>query len=323
MMRRKNRRTGKRGKGIAAAALSFVILAASFAAAEKECAPKRVRAAPCVKCAAPAAESLQPDEPVWDEVVSVFSEGFEYQEAKIYINGAAYPGLNYYYEGELYVLPSEYVPEFISGCSVDDDGARAASCTEGFDFEAAAGDMYFSLNGRCFFCEHGVLSRGGAVALPLSVLSSALGVELKMSGDDRFAAGDASPAVCAEEFYDADDLFWLSRIISCESMSESLLGKIAVGNVVLNRVASDDFPSDVEGVVFDSRYGVVQFSPVSGGHIFNDPDPESVVAAKLCLEGVSLSDKILYFMNPSIATSSWISDNRDAVMTIGHHTFYS
>ena len=93
--------------------------------------------------------------------------------------------------------------------------------------------------------------------------------------------------------------------------------------MVLNRVASADFPNDVKSVVFDNRYGVVQFSPAAGSAIYRDPDEESVAAAMVCLEGVSLSDVILYFMNPRLASGDWISKNREAVMTIGAHTFYS
>ena len=33
-------------------------------------------------------------------------------------------------------------------------------------------------------------------------------------------------------------------------------GKIAVGNVVLNRVRSSAYPGTIYGVIFDKRYGI-------------------------------------------------------------------
>jgi N-acetylmuramoyl-L-alanine amidase len=45
-----------------------------------------------------------------------------------------------------------------------------------------------------------------------------------------------------DTWYDEEDLYWLSRIISAEARGESLEGQIAVGNVVLNRMKSDRWP---------------------------------------------------------------------------------
>jgi len=123
-------------------------------------------------------------------------------------------------------------------------------------------------------------------------------------------------------YYDAEDLLWLSRIIHAESRGEPLNGKIAVGNVVLNRAESDEFPDTVYGVIFDKKYGV-QFTPAASDLIYNDPTAESVLAAKICLDGFSFSDAILYFLNESIATNFWIPENRDYFMTIGCHDFYT
>ena len=50
--------------------------------------------------------------------------------------------------------------------------------------------------------------------------------------------------------------------VNSESKGESLLGQIAVGNVILNRAASGQFPNTVKGVVFDRKNGV-QFEPAS------------------------------------------------------------
>ena len=131
----------------------------------------------------------------------------------------------------------------------------------------------------------------------------------------------AKDMVRADSAYDYEDLYWLSRIISAEAKGESFTGQIAVGTVVLNRVRSREFPNTIKGVVFDRKYGT-QFTPVANGSIYDTPTKSAVVAAKMCLDGYVLSDSVLYFVNPSIATSSWIQNNRKYAFRVGNHEFY-
>ena len=93
-----------------------------------------------------------------------------------------------------------------------------------------------------------------------------------------FRSGAYSPLAPASKFYRPDEVLWLSRIIIAESRGESLLGQIAVGNVVLNRVKSRDFPNTIYGVIFDRKYGV-QFTPVANGTIYNTPGYTETLAA--------------------------------------------
>jgi N-acetylmuramoyl-L-alanine amidase len=66
----------------------------------------------------------------------------------------------------------------------------------------------------------------------------------------------------------------------------------------------------------------VQFSPVADGTIYNTPTYTATLAAKICLEGTSLSDNAMYFLNPKTAQSSWIVQNRKYAYTIGNHYFF-
>ena len=131
----------------------------------------------------------------------------------------------------------------------------------------------------------------------------------------------AKSMVKADAAYDYEDLYWLARVISAEAKGESFTGQIGVGTVVLNRVRSKDFPNTVKGVVFDQKYGT-QFTPVANGTIYQTPTASAVVAAKMCLDGYTLSNSVLYFLNPRIATSSWIVQNRKYAFRIGNHDFY-
>ena len=94
-----------------------------------------------------------------------------------------------------------------------------------------------------------------------------------------------------------------------------------MGNVVLNRVASPDFPNTIYGVIFDDRWGG-QFTPVRNGTIYHEPAAQSVEAARLCLSGVNVAGESLYFLAPALATSHWVMENRTHVVTIGSHWFY-
>lgn len=125
-----------------------------------------------------------------------------------------------------------------------------------------------------------------------------------------------------DTYYNSDDLYWLSRIINAESRGEPLLGKIAVGNVVMNRVCSPAYPDTIYGVIFDKRFGV-QFTPTVNNAIYKTPSDESILAAKICLEGYSVSNSAIYFLNKKTAQNNWIVNNRPFLKTIGNHSFYS
>ncbi|HZX21847.1 MAG TPA: cell wall hydrolase, partial [Clostridia bacterium] len=120
----------------------------------------------------------------------------------------------------------------------------------------------------------------------------------------------------------SDDLYWLSRIIHSEAGGESYLGKVAVGNVIINRVNSSLFPNTIKDVVFDRQNGYTQFSPVSDGSIYNTPGAESVRAAGESLAGSRPVGNALYFLNPRDSSNFWIVNNRKYMTTIGLHDFY-
>ncbi len=131
----------------------------------------------------------------------------------------------------------------------------------------------------------------------------------------------AKSMVKPDSAYNYENLYWLSRIISAEAKGESFTGQIGVGTVVLNRVKSKQFPNTVKGVIFDKKYGT-QFTPVANGSIYTTPTESAIVAAKMCLDGYTLSGSVLYFVNPRIATSSWIQQNRKYAFRVGNHDFY-
>ena len=203
---------------------------------------------------------------------------------------------------------------------------RTATVTDhsrGLHMTVTQGAYYIVANGRYFYAPTGIRNVGGSLYVPIRPLAKAYCLNVTWSDATRSVAltSTGKRLVSGDSFYKSDEVYWLSRIIHAEAGSEPFAGKIAVGNVVLNRVESRLYPNTIYGVIFDRRNGT-QFSPVSFGTIYRTPSAESVIAAKICLEGYTLSEDILFFMNPRLSTTNWIAENRPYAFTIGRHDFY-
>lgn len=118
------------------------------------------------------------------------------------------------------------------------------------------------------------------------------------------------------------DVYWLAKIIHAEAAGEPYSGKVAVGNVILNRVNSSKFPNSIYNVIFEYYKGIPQFSPVADGTIYNTPSSESIRAAQDALNGVRPVGDATYFFNPNKAAGTWIIKNKQYVKKIGRHVFY-
>ena len=173
------------------------------------------------------------------------------------------------------------------------EGGAAWVRGDGLTLSARPGDVWLTVNDRALYIPDGVLLENGRTLVPVRVLAEALGGTVD----------------------------WMSRIISAESQGEPLLGKIAVGTVVLNRVASREFPDTIYDVIFDRKWGI-QFEPVANGTVYHEPTLESVLAAKLVLDGARAAGDSLYFIAPELTTNHWTMENQDFVVTIGCHWFY-
>lgn len=116
--------------------------------------------------------------------------------------------------------------------------------------------------------------------------------------------------------YTSSDLYLLAKCIYAESRGESYTGQVAVGAVILNRVASSQFPNTISGVIYQRN----AFTAVSDGQINLEPDKTAMNAASDAMNGWDPTYGCLYYYNPAVATSSWIF-SRQTVTTIGKHVF--
>ena len=201
------------------------------------------------------------------------------------------------------------------------EGNHAVVQASGLTMNICPTSTYLEVNGRYLWVPDGFRMSGQVILVPVRVLGQALGATVTWDGAAntvRIQSG-SGPIASGSQVYQSDVVYWLSRIINAESGNQPLEGKIAVGNVVLNRVASSIFPDTVYEVIFQRN----QFTPVRNGSIYKTPNAESVIAAKLCLEGVNTAGNSLYFVNPRVSPNSWASRNRPYVATIGAHAFFA
>lgn len=249
----------------------------------------------------------------------------DYEQIPLYLEGKEI------ISGEALLIDSiTYVPlrrlsESAKNCTItyDDKTKTATVKYDGLTITATTGKRYISVNGRYFYGVGEVKNINGSLYVPLRPLARALHLDVKWNEKTRSVNLTKATwtLMDAENYYNSDELYWLSRIIEAEAGGEILEGKIAVGNVVLNRVASNQYPNTIYGVIFDFKHGI-QFTPAYTGTVYNTPSQESIIAAKICLEGYEIVPGVMFFFNPRIATSNWISKNRPFAARIGLHDFY-
>lgn len=224
-------------------------------------------------------------------------------------------------ENDTTYVPLRAVSQRLGAERVDWRGGIARVTSDALSLSAKPGNLWLEANGRCFYVRDGVQLRNDRTMVPIRVLSAAMGASVYWDQAGDRAVVTSGSGVPEAVDYNEEDLYWLSRIISAESRGEPMAGKLAVGTVVLNRVACDEFPDTIHDVIFDTKWGV-QFAPVSNGTVYDEPTQESVVAAKLVLEGVRVAGNSLYFLDPTKTSNHWTIYNREYVTTIGCHQFY-
>ncbi len=118
----------------------------------------------------------------------------------------------------------------------------------------------------------------------------------------------------------------LLRIVEAEAGGEDRKGKILVANVILNRVADEQFPDSVTEVIFQQQDGVCQFSPIRDGRFYTvKVSKETVEAVDAALYGEDQSDGALYFMARAYADkekAAWFDRNLTKLFVYGGHEFF-
>ena len=130
--------------------------------------------------------------------------------------------------------------------------------------------------------------------------------------------GDVPSGVTGIGGYSANEVALLARIISAESRGEPYAGQVAVGAVILNRVAHPSFPNTLAGVIYQPG----AFSCLDDGGVNAAVADSAYRAARDAINGSDPSGGALYYYNPAKATSQWIF-SRPIITVIGQHRFCS
>lgn len=130
--------------------------------------------------------------------------------------------------------------------------------------------------------------------------------------------GDVPSGVTGIGGYSVNEVALLARIISAESRGEPYAGQVAVGAVILNRVAHPSFPNTLAGVIYQPG----AFSCLDDGGVNAAVADSAYRAARDAINGSDPSGGALYYYNPAKATSQWIF-SRPIITVIGQHRFCS
>lgn len=191
------------------------------------------------------------------------------------------------------------------------DGTFTASAWD-FTMTARGGDAYLTVNGRYLYIPGRVKELSdGAALVPARVLATALGAWIDWTGKVELCSG-GEPLKTEDIPYDEETLDLMARVITHESGNQPLEGKMAVGNVILNRVNYPGFGSTVGEVIYSPN----QFPGATNA----TPNAQSILAARLVLEGANVAPGALYFNGAG--KSCWASRNKRLICTIGGHSFY-
>ncbi|REK77080.1 spore cortex-lytic enzyme [Paenibacillus paeoniae] len=129
-------------------------------------------------------------------------------------------------------------------------------------------------------------------------------------------AGSQTWAMLKKVSVNKHELDLMARVIYGESRGEPYVGQVAVGAVVMNRLASTSFPNTVKGVIEQPR----AFTAVDDGQYYLVPNKQAYLAALDAVRGYDPTNGALYYFNPDTATSAWIW-TRTQTDKIGRHIF--
>ena len=219
-------------------------------------------------------------------------------------------------DGLLYMSPVSFCRALgLDVSSSVSDGVYAVS-GDGVSITAEPGALYFVCNGRYLYIEGGVREQGGQVLVPLELLAKCLGVSAawdRAAWNVAVRADSIDPLEDGDTYYLDTDVYWMSHVIYAEAGNQPLLGQIAVGSVVMNRIADESFTG--QNSVYDVIFAKNQFEVVINGMIYMEPDSNAVLAAKIALEGADVVRGATYF-----ATFDF-GEGYKCVMWIGDHCF--
>lgn len=116
--------------------------------------------------------------------------------------------------------------------------------------------------------------------------------------------------------YSSSDVELLAKVISAEARGESYEGQVAVGAVILNRVAHPSFPDSLSGVIYQKG----AFSCVNDSNWYQPVAESSKRAARDALNGWDPTGGAIFYFNAKKTNDSFMH-SRTVIKEIGNHKF--
>lgn len=116
-----------------------------------------------------------------------------------------------------------------------------------------------------------------------------------------------------------EDAYKLAALMEHEAANQGINGKVAVAEVVYNRLLSNFYPNTINEVIYQDG----QFTKVEEIEYIT-PTEEDIEIARQVLSGtlrILNNPEILYFNNPDLITEDKLKE-LEAVVQINNHTFY-
>lgn len=130
-----------------------------------------------------------------------------------------------------------------------------------------------------------------------------------------------------ETSYSKEELKLLACLVHSEAGSQSYEGKLAVANIVLNRVNSSSYPDSIKAVIYQSGQfsvadsGSLEKQLVNYGNYSSTSQQLSIKAAKAALEGDNNIGSRMYFHSYKAALKKGY-DKKPGSVKLGDHLFW-
>lgn len=248
-----------------------------------------------------------------DEYAALAAE----ETAQVYADDATYTEDVYYPEDIYYEDSASYADG-------TDDTYTETYSTEAYTYDAAYTDdtaytdetaytdntVYTDNTGYTDTTVYDVPETEAVAADPNDGLTGDEYIDPETEAQETEAAAEASASSSQSASASSSDVDLLAALIYCEAGNQSAEGKVAVGQVVMNRVASSSFGNSIHDVIYESG----QFTPASSGwldQVIGSAPSDCYDAALAALNGEGTVGDSLYFNAGS-----------GKGMQIGDHQFY-
>lgn len=146
--------------------------------------------------------------------------------------------------------------------------------------------------------------------IPVIVINDDITIEETTMPETITAPETTVEETTAAPTYSEEDLYYLTHVLTGECHTSPWEEQVAVGSVVLNRVADPEFPNTIKGVIEDRRHGI-QYASFYDGNFKREATERNVAVAKYLLEnGSQLPATVVYQSQRRQGSGTYVKINK-------------